>query len=180
MNRRESGRGLVPQAAVRPLFIVRSSPVFHDELGLRQRAKRFAIEQLVTQTAVERLDKTILPRTARLDVQRRGAGVLEPMLNRIGDELTAVVAAQMLRPRAALLEQPCQRLDHDLCRDRSLDADQQASVLTALLEEPLGDTEPLLAPLVRDLRAPGELTPATQPDGSGNEASSAPAPPAQL
>src|SRR5262249_32497315 len=50
---------------------------------------------------------------------------------------------------------------------------QAAEVLLPLREERLADTRKLVGALARDLRVPTELTPASAPTGSGDEASPA-------
>jgi hypothetical protein len=59
-----------------------------------------------------------------------------------------------------------------LLRDRLavLPREQQLAVLLPL-EDARGDTRRLVAPLLRELRASNELTPAAAPAGHGNEAS---------
>src|SRR5207244_6422787 len=47
---------------------------------------------------------------------------------------------------------------------------EQVALLTPLLQAPVDDTRKLVAPLVRELGAASELTPAGAPGGSGSEA----------
>ncbi len=50
--------------------VVLHPPPFNQHLGLQQRVEDLAIEQLITQLAVERLDVAVLPGAARLRLPR--------------------------------------------------------------------------------------------------------------
>ena len=75
--------------------------------------------------AVEALGVAVLPRAARLDVQRLHARSRQELADRSGDELRAVVAADVLR-HAADGEQLDQHVDHVLGRDPPIDLQRQA------------------------------------------------------
>src|ERR1700685_2551013 len=46
---------------------------------------------------MEAFDPAVLPRTARFDIDRLDAMLPEPVLHDVGDELTAIVATQVVR-----------------------------------------------------------------------------------
>src|SRR5262249_40918941 len=80
---------------------------------------------LVPQPAVERLAGGVLPRAARLDGQRLRPSTGQPPLDRLGDELRAVVAADVLG-HAPYLEEGLQRRYHTLGGQAPLHLDRQA------------------------------------------------------
>jgi hypothetical protein len=82
---------------VRPERIVFHPPFFDQYLGLFQGIEDLSIKQLVSELAVETLDITVLPRTARLDKECLHPKPLEPMANHLSRELGSVVRADMLR-----------------------------------------------------------------------------------
>lgn len=51
--------------------IVFPPPFFDQYLGLFQGIENLSIEQLISELAVENLDITVLPRTARFDKERQ-------------------------------------------------------------------------------------------------------------
>jgi hypothetical protein len=53
--------------AVRPLFVVKLAPTFDQDFRFGTTAEPFAVEQFVTQLAVEAFDKAVLPGTAWCD-----------------------------------------------------------------------------------------------------------------
>lgn len=79
-------------------MIVIQPPVLHQHLGLLQCLEPLAIQQFILQLAVEAFAVGVLPRTARLDVQRAGSAFLQPCLHRRRDKLRTIVAADELRP----------------------------------------------------------------------------------
>ncbi len=78
--------------------------------------KHLTVHEFVPDTAVETLSVSILPGAARFDIQRSHADLLQPTANRLGQELTAVVAAEMLR-HAVSPKQFSQLVDHILAGD---------------------------------------------------------------
>ena len=76
-----------------PLGVVFEAEVFDHDADLGQRPKLLAVEAFVAEAGVERLDKAVLPRARRSDVD--GLDVLrsQPALEFLGDELRAVVGA---------------------------------------------------------------------------------------
>lgn len=71
--------------------VVVTSPVFDHDLGLLQCVEDFTIEQLIAQLAVEALAIAILPWTSRFDVSGLGSDGADPIPERLGNELGAVV-----------------------------------------------------------------------------------------
>jgi hypothetical protein len=67
---------------VQTILILLPSPLLDDDLGFLQSAKDFTVEHLIAKLAVEALNVTVLPRTARLDEQG-----LERQLVELGSDL---------------------------------------------------------------------------------------------
>jgi hypothetical protein len=55
---------------VRPYRIVFPPPALYQDLGLLQGVENLPVEQLITQLSIEAFDVTVLPRTARFNVER--------------------------------------------------------------------------------------------------------------
>jgi hypothetical protein len=72
-------------------------PPLDQHLRLRQRVEDLAVQEFVPQLAVEARHVAVLPRAARLDVQRPNPRPPQPVPDRPGDELRPVVAAQVPR-----------------------------------------------------------------------------------
>src|SRR5438552_18735577 len=87
---------------MRSLIVILIAPLLKDDLRFEQTAEEFAVKALVAQLVVEAFDVAVLPRASRFDVDGFYFILLEPVLNRIGDELGAVVAAQMVGPAVSL------------------------------------------------------------------------------
>jgi len=68
-----------------------SSPSFNDHSSFSQILEPFDIQTLISQAAIEAFPKGILPRTARLDIERLDAFLLEPFFNSGGNELRPIV-----------------------------------------------------------------------------------------
>jgi hypothetical protein len=90
----------IAQAAVRPVMIVIHPPTLHNVFHLIDMQEQFAIEKLITHSAVKRLYVPILPRTARLYKQCVHAQVLQEPLDARSCELRAIVAAEVGRAAA--------------------------------------------------------------------------------
>jgi len=82
---------------VRTHRVVVAAPVFDHDLCLLRSVEDFAVEEFVTQFAVEALAIAVLPWTARLDVSSPGSNGCDPIPERLGDELRAVVRTYMRR-----------------------------------------------------------------------------------
>ena len=68
-----------------------SSPVLNDDLRFLQCVEDLAVEQFVSQFAVEAFAVTVLPRTARFNVSGLCSNGGDPIPQSLGDELGAVV-----------------------------------------------------------------------------------------
>ena len=64
---------------MRAQAVVEPSPFGNEDLRLLQRVEDVAVEELISELAVERLDVAVLPGRARLDEQRRYAELTEPV-----------------------------------------------------------------------------------------------------
>src|SRR5215203_4500613 len=73
-------RWAVAQGSVWAHRVVVPSPALDDDLGLPQGVEDLAIEKLVPQPRIERLDVPVLPRRARSDVGGLGADRRDPLL----------------------------------------------------------------------------------------------------
>ncbi len=60
----------VSQRTVGSQVVVFPPPVFDHDPSFGQRIEHLSVEALVAQPSVEALDKTVLPRAARIDVER--------------------------------------------------------------------------------------------------------------
>ena len=87
----ELAGGEVAVGGVGPLPVVVDAPVLDDHSGFEEAVELPAVEQFVSEAAVEGLDPGVLPRRAGIDEHARG--VVEPALvrERVRDEFGAVV-----------------------------------------------------------------------------------------
>src|ERR1035437_7175651 len=88
-------RRAILDRAVRPARVVVVAESPRDALRFEHAGEQFTVEALVPESSVERLVDSILPRTGWLDEAGRDAGRFQPRLEKLGDELTAIVTAQM-------------------------------------------------------------------------------------
>ena len=89
--------GLVAEGLVGPLLVVVVSPVFEQDLGFVEAFEGLEVEQFAAEVAVEGFDVGVLPGGSWLDVVGGDAGEAAPLFQGFGDELGAVVAADVLR-----------------------------------------------------------------------------------
>ena len=80
--------------------VVVLAPALDDGLRFGEAVEDFAVQKLVTQLRVEALAIAIFPRRARLDEGRLRSNGCDPVPNRFGDEIRAIVGTQMTRPAA--------------------------------------------------------------------------------
>src|SRR5829696_8859329 len=83
-----------------------------------------AIETIAPKRPIEALDEGILLGAARRDVERVALTVMQPLLERIGDELWAIIAAEVGRC-ASKQNQPFQDLNDLTRRNGAGDMDRQ-------------------------------------------------------
>jgi hypothetical protein len=81
----------IAQATVWPDGVVVELPFGQDHSGMGERAEQRLVQQLVTQTAIEALDKGVLLRFARRDVVPFDTALLRPAQDRRAGQLGAVV-----------------------------------------------------------------------------------------
>lgn len=105
----ELRRGEVAQGTVGTQGVVLAAEADEGDLGAAEGVEELAVEELVAELVVEALDVGVLPRGAGRDVERADVLGHEPVADGVGDELRAVVAAQV--PGGAAL-------GHDLGDDR--------------------------------------------------------------
>jgi hypothetical protein len=87
----------IAERAVGAPGVVVMEPGFDQDPGLRQGVEDLSVEQLVTELAVEGFVVAVLPGTVLLDVERTHADPGQPVLDDVGDELGALVGADVLR-----------------------------------------------------------------------------------
>src|SRR6266851_4017959 len=97
----EFHRRLVAQRTVRPDSVVLAPPPSCFAAGIGHRFEFLAIQELVTQSAMKRLDEAILPRTRRRHRDCFRSRLWKPTGQDLTDELRAVVAADPRRRSAA-------------------------------------------------------------------------------
>jgi len=85
-----------------PEIVILVAPAFKDDLRFEQAAEEFPVEALVAQLVMEALDVAVLPWAAGFDIDGFYLLLFEPVLDRVGDELRAIVTAQVARPAIAL------------------------------------------------------------------------------
>src|SRR5215212_1705352 len=122
---RELLRSFVSEGAVRTMLIVIVAVLLDECACLEQRGEDLAIEQFVTEAAVERLAIGILPGAARLDERRFDVPGGEPGAYGACNELRSVVGADE-RGRAVSGNQVLENLDDPLAGDVVRGFDVQA------------------------------------------------------
>ena len=80
-----------------PTGVVEPPPALDHDAGLGEGVEYLAIEKLVTEAGVEAFDVAILPRAPRLDVGGPGSNGGDPVLNRLRNELRAIIGSYVLR-----------------------------------------------------------------------------------
>jgi len=123
--------GQVAERLVWSFGIVLVAELFGKRSGFSDAGEERSKEELVAQPAVEALAESVLPGAARRDemglwlLAVHGHLACQPGLQRMGDELRAIVASQETW-RSALFEQPVQDIDHACCRHGGDDLNGQA------------------------------------------------------
>src|SRR4051794_25636744 len=110
-----------------PDGVVVTTPALDDDLRLAQSVEDLATEQLVPEASIEALDVAVLPRAARSDVGGLGSDRRDPLLDGLGDELRAVVGANVAR-HATQDEQVREHVDDVDGLELASDPDGQALV----------------------------------------------------
>ena len=91
-------RGHETEAAVRAVAVVVEQPVVHGDLDVVVVMEVPAVGELLPEARVEALDDAVLPGAARIDVDGLDALLGHEALDGLGDELRAVVGADVLGP----------------------------------------------------------------------------------
>src|SRR3954468_5679605 len=115
--------------------VVVTAPALDDDLGLAKGVEDLAIEQFVPEPGIEALEITILPRAAGSDIGGLGSDRRDPLLDGLGDELRAVVGANVAR-HATQDEQVREHVDDADGLELASDPDGQA-----LVDELVNDVE---------------------------------------
>ena len=82
---------------MRSFSVIKASIVFNDDAGFGDRKEDFLVQALVSKAAMETFNKSVLPGTARLNIQRMDLGGKTPILNDMGDKFRAIVRANKRR-----------------------------------------------------------------------------------
>ena len=90
---------------MRPEGVVFPTEVLDNDSSFGERPELLPIEAFVAESSVEAFHVAVLPRAAGFDVDRLDPILREPLLNRLGDELTPIVASQERRG-SVLLDRP--------------------------------------------------------------------------
>lgn len=103
------------------------APALDDDLSLAERVENLPVEQLVSEPGIKALDVAVLPRAARRDVGRLRPNSGNPRLNRLSDELRAIVRSNVSWDTAHD-EQFAEDVDHVDGSELAPDPDCQALV----------------------------------------------------
>src|SRR5262245_65712030 len=103
----ELRRRLVTQGTVRPDLVVLAPKPRPLVLGVRRRLEQLHLQELVPEPTMERLDVAVLPRAPGRHRNRLGPLLRQPAVQRLADELRAVVAPNPGR-RPPPADHPCQ------------------------------------------------------------------------
>jgi hypothetical protein len=76
---------------MRSFSIVKASIVFDDDAGFGDGKEVFLIQAFVPKATMETFNKSILPGTARLNIQRLHVGSKTPTLNDVCDKFRAII-----------------------------------------------------------------------------------------
>src|SRR5579872_6906993 len=109
---------------MRPNLVVVTSVLLDDDLGIDSVPEPLHAQALVAELAVERLVGSVLPRFSRINVRGIDVGLSQPLQHGTGDELRAVVRAQVLGASMDA-DQFAQHLDDPAGTDASGHVDRQ-------------------------------------------------------
>jgi len=101
---------------MRSLRVVVLAPYFDDDARFLQAEEEFAVQEFIAQLAVERFTASILPWTARLDVQRFGTDAVQPVAHYFRRHFGTIVGTNVLRD-AVGQHHVGQRLDAHRCSE---------------------------------------------------------------
>jgi len=112
--------GEPPKRRVWPVGVVLDAPGLDNNSGFSQGCELLDVQQLVPAPAVEGFDEGVLPGAVGLDVERLGVAQAAPVPQDPGDELGAIVHAQVLR-WAVENDEALQDVDQAICGDGTVD-----------------------------------------------------------
>src|SRR6478752_2210200 len=98
----ERGRGLVTQCAMRPRFVVVTSPRADDGACGVQALKPVVVQAFIAEATIEALDESVLRRFTWSDEFQLHAVVIGPLVQRPAGELRSLVSADRRRQTAKL------------------------------------------------------------------------------
>lgn len=130
-----------------------SSPALDDDLGFSECVEHLAVEQLVTQLAVEAFAVAVLPRAAGLDVERLCSELCEPATHDLGRHLSTVVGADVFR-HAAFEHHVGHRLDDAKAVDATGHPDGQAFPSELINQGHQSDLAPIVGLRLDEVVAP--------------------------
>ena len=123
--------------------VVVEPPALEQHPCFEHAVEELAVEVLVSEPSVERLDEAVLPRAPRVDEDRAGAVEAAPVRDRVGDELRSAVEADVARRDTSLVCEAVEDTDHVVGVDGPLHLDRQC-----LPRELVDDVEQLERPCV--------------------------------
>lgn len=100
------------------MAVVFLAPLLDEILSLRDRVEEIAIQAFPLERTDEAFDEGVFPAMTGFDVEGMATAGIEPGFDFVGNELRAIVAAEMLR-HAARSKQPLQHIQHPTSRGRS-------------------------------------------------------------
>jgi len=136
--------------------VVVDAPVLEEHLSLEQTVEELTVQELVAQSAVERLDPGVLPWRSRVDEDGVDAGEPAPVDHGIGNELGSVVEAQVGR-RSSLGHQLLQAAHDGVCPDGALGLDGQALTGTLVDDVQHLDGPPVGGLVELEVEGPGDI-----------------------
>ena len=90
------GGGAIADPAVGPFLVVVAAVILGQDAGFGDAEHEFPVKALIAQAAVEAFDVPVLPGAAWFDIERLDPAPGQPVAQDAGDELRAVVAADVL------------------------------------------------------------------------------------
>ncbi len=118
----------IAQTRLRALPIVLSSPLLDDDFRFAPISEPAHVQAFIAEPTIERFIDAVLPRFAWLDECRPDSCRLEPILQRLGNELRAIVRADM-HGSTMKCNQASDFIDDAACADRALHVDGERLLL---------------------------------------------------
>ena len=154
------------------------APHLQHHLGFLERVEDLAVEQFVSELAVERFTVAVLPGTAGHDVERLAAYALEPGPEVLRDHLRAVVGADVIRD-TVLEHQVSEHLKHLVTADAPGGVERQTASCVLVDDDQDLDGSPVVGTVHDEVPAPDVVGP-LGPQADAASVAEPQAPPARL